>query len=139
MTPCRRSSVAEETGLVNGVGGRMGGRACAWMLRFGPTTSASRSTVACAPWSQSAAVVMDALKHLGLPRWSGSRSRLPDRAAGVRHRARHCHALRLLGLRISMDDFGTGFSSLERYLRSLFDKIKIDQIAVRDLAANRDA
>jgi EAL domain-containing protein (putative c-di-GMP-specific phosphodiesterase class I) len=38
-----------------------------------------------------------------------------------------------------MDDFGTGFSSLS-YLRSFpFDKIKIDQIFVRDLAANRDA
>ena len=49
------------------------------------------------------------------------------------------HALRSLGLRISMDDFGTGFSSLS-YLRSFpFDKIKIDQIFVRDLAANRDA
>ncbi len=37
------------------------------------------------------------------------------------------HALRGLGLSISMDDFGTGYSSLS-YLRSFpFDKIKIDR------------
>ncbi len=45
------------------------------------------------------------------------------------------HQLRELGVRISMDDFGTGFSSLG-YLRSFpFDKIKIDQSFVRDLTA----
>ena len=45
------------------------------------------------------------------------------------------HQLRAMGVRISMDDFGTGFSSLS-YLRSFpFDKIKIDQSFVRDLTA----
>jgi diguanylate cyclase (GGDEF)-like protein len=42
--------------------------------------------------------------------------------------------LRALGVRVSMDDFGTGFSSLS-YLRSFpFDKIKIDQSFVRTLS-----
>jgi len=49
------------------------------------------------------------------------------------------HQLRALGVRISMDDFGTGFSSLS-YLRSFpFDKIKIDQSFVRDLTAGASA
>ena len=48
------------------------------------------------------------------------------------------HQLREIGVHISMDDFGTGYSSLS-YLRSFpFDKIKIDQSFVRELAERPD-
>jgi len=45
------------------------------------------------------------------------------------------HQLRELGVGISMDDFGTGFSSLSSLHSFPFDKIKIDQSFVRDLTA----
>lgn len=47
-------------------------------------------------------------------------------------------ALRDMGISISLDDFGTGYASLS-YLRSFpFDKIKIDQCFVRDIATRAD-
>jgi diguanylate cyclase (GGDEF)-like protein len=49
------------------------------------------------------------------------------------------HEFRSLGIRIAMDDFGTGFSSLN-YLRSFpFDKIKIDKSFIRDMSKGDDA
>lgn len=47
--------------------------------------------------------------------------------------------LRKLGLSLSLDDFGTGFSSMS-YLRSFpFDKVKIDKSFISDLETNEDS
>ncbi|MEJ0074725.1 MAG: EAL domain-containing protein [Alphaproteobacteria bacterium] len=43
------------------------------------------------------------------------------------------HNLRDLGVRIAMDDFGTGFSSLSYLHRFPFDKIKIDRCFINNL------
>ena len=46
--------------------------------------------------------------------------------------------LRLLGIRLSIDDFGTGFSSLAYLRRFPIDTIKIDRAFIRDVTLNAD-
>jgi diguanylate cyclase (GGDEF)-like protein len=84
--------------------------------------------------------VVDALSGSGLP---AHRLNLEITESVLLRRTqqvlRVLHELRDLGVSISMDDFGTGYSSLS-YLRSFpFDKIKIDQSFIRDLAHDDDA
>ncbi len=54
------------------------------------------------------------------------------------HVLRTLHDIRAQGVRVAMDDFGTGFSSLGYLARFPFDKIKIDQSFVRGLTIRPD-
>jgi diguanylate cyclase (GGDEF)-like protein/PAS domain S-box-containing protein len=141
ISPAEFIPVAEETGLINGLGGLMLRRACADAAHWPEDV---RVAVNLSPLQfrtgNLLSIVMDALKQSGLParrlELEITETLLLEKSGQV---LATLHALRALGVRISMDDFGTGYSSLS-YLRSFpFDKIKIDQSFVRDLAANRDA
>jgi diguanylate cyclase (GGDEF)-like protein/PAS domain S-box-containing protein len=141
ISPAEFIPVAEETGLINGLGGLMLRRACADAALWPEDV---RVAVNLSPLQfrtgNLLSIVMDALKQSGL---SPKRLELEITETLLLEKSGQVlatlHALRALGVRISMDDFGTGYSSLS-YLRSFpFDKIKIDQSFVRDLAANRDA
>jgi diguanylate cyclase (GGDEF)-like protein/PAS domain S-box-containing protein len=48
-------------------------------------------------------------------------------------------AIRALGVRLSLDDFGTGFSSLSQLSRYPFDSIKIDRSFIEQLASGDPA
>jgi diguanylate cyclase (GGDEF)-like protein/PAS domain S-box-containing protein len=141
ISPAEFIPVAEETGLIAGLGGLMLRRACAdaahWPddIRVAVNLSPLQFRV-----GNLFSVVMDALNKSGLPprrlELEITETLLLEKSGEV---LATLHALRALGVRISMDDFGTGYSSLS-YLRSFpFDKIKIDQSFVRDLAGNREA
>lgn len=141
ISPAEFIPVAEETGLINGLGGLMLRRACTDAAEWPDDV---RVAVNLSPLQfrtgNLLAVVNDALRQSGLParrlELEITETLLLEKSSQV---LATLHALRALGVRISMDDFGTGYSSLS-YLRSFpFDKIKIDQSFVRDLAANRDA
>jgi diguanylate cyclase (GGDEF)-like protein/PAS domain S-box-containing protein len=141
ISPAEFIPVAEETGLINGLGGLMLRRACADAALWPEDV---RVAVNLSPLQfrtgNLLSIVMDALKQSGLSpkrlELEITETLLLEKSAQV---LATLHALRALGVHISMDDFGTGYSSLS-YLRSFpFDKIKIDQSFVRDLAANRDA
>jgi diguanylate cyclase (GGDEF)-like protein/PAS domain S-box-containing protein len=141
VSPAEFIHVAEDTGLINALGGLMLRHACADAATWPDDV---RVAVNLSPLQFRTGnllpMVMDALKQSGLPakrlELEITETLLLEKSSQV---LATLHALRTLGVRISMDDFGTGYSSLS-YLRSFpFDKIKIDQSFVRDLAANHEA
>jgi len=141
ISPAEFIPVAEETGLINAVGGLMLRRACSDAAQWPDDV---RVAVNLSPLQfrlgNLLSLVVDTLQQSGLPakrlELEITETLLLEKSSEV---LATLHALRALGVRISMDDFGTGYSSLS-YLRSFpFDKIKIDQSFVRDVAANPDA
>ncbi|WP_342358599.1 PAS-domain containing protein [Terrarubrum flagellatum] len=140
VSPAEFIPLAEETGLINPIGEWVLRRACAEAAHW---PDPIRIAVNMSPIQfrnrELPILVMNALAASGLP---------PRRleieiteAALMTHDAATIailHELRGLGVRISMDDFGVGYSSLS-YLRSFpFDKIKIDRSFVADLDRNKD-
>jgi diguanylate cyclase (GGDEF)-like protein len=140
VPPSEFIRLAEEIGVISPLGEWVLRQACTEAVRWprdikvavnvSPVQFRSRGLVA---------AVMNALKTSGLP---ASRLEveitesilLEDTDANLST----LNQLRDLGVKISMDDFGTGYSSLN-YLRSFrFDKIKIDQSFIRDLARKED-
>ena len=133
--------LAEETGLIVPIGEWVLVRACAeaasWpqsvkvAVNLSPAQFKSRRLVE---------AVTDALTAASLP---ASRLELEITESVLLDSSDNTLAtlnrLRDLGVRVSMDDFGTGNSSLS-YLRSFpFDKIKIDRSFVKDLASHSDS
>jgi diguanylate cyclase (GGDEF)-like protein len=141
VPPAQFITLAEEIGIIVPLGAWVMHAACAvaasWPagLRIAVNVSAMQFKT-----SGLAACVTSALAASGLPARRleleiTESVLLADNAATLDV----LRDMRARGVRISMDDFGTGHSSLS-YLRSFpFDKIKIDQSFVRDLEDSADS
>jgi diguanylate cyclase (GGDEF)-like protein/PAS domain S-box-containing protein len=140
VSPADFIPLAEETGLILPIGEWVLRRACAEAARWpdgikvavnlSPVQFKNRGLVA---------VVLQALAEAGL---APHRLELEITEAVLLQNddvtIAMLHELRSHGIRIAMDDFGVGYSSLS-YLRSFpFDKIKIDRSFIADLDRNRE-
>jgi diguanylate cyclase (GGDEF)-like protein/PAS domain S-box-containing protein len=132
--------IAEETGLIASLGAQVLRQACADASKW---PAHVKVAVNLSPLQFRTGnlfgAVKQALDQTGL---SPKRLELEITETLLLEKADHVlatlHALRALGVGISMDDFGTGYSSLS-YLRSFpFDKIKIDRSFVHDLGSNTE-
>ncbi|MCP1548661.1 MULTISPECIES: EAL domain-containing protein [Methylorubrum] len=141
VSPADFIPLAEETGTIGEIGEWVLHKACSEAATW-PAGIGVAVNVSAAQFRNAAVVraVMDALAASGLP---AHRLELEITESVLLNDSvttlATLHTLKRLGVRVAMDDFGTGFSSLS-YLQSFpFDKIKIDQSFVRNLAATGNA
>ncbi len=138
ISPAEFIPIAEASGLIIPIGELALRRACAEAMRW-PASTRLCVNLSPAQFKSETLVqsVVDALEASGLP---ANRLELEITETVLLEENRNnlsvLHRLRALGIRISLDDFGTGNSSLS-YLRAFpFDKIKIDRSFVKELPAN---
>jgi EAL domain-containing protein (putative c-di-GMP-specific phosphodiesterase class I) len=139
VPPAEFIPIAEESGLINQIGEIVLREACREAATWAkPLTIAVNVSPLQFRTSDLTTVVHETLMETGL---APSRLELEitenvfiddfSRAISILSR------LKTLGVRIALDDFGSGYSSLS-YLHSFsFDKIKIDRTFIGDLEDNR--
>ncbi|WP_299811382.1 EAL domain-containing protein [uncultured Roseibium sp.] len=141
VPPSQFIPIAEENGLILEIG--------AWVLRTACHEAAGWSApvkiavnIAQVQLSDSKfpGFVERTLKRSGL---DPARLELEITETGIiadtTHALQIIHQLKRLGVRIVMDDYGTGYSSLATLQAFPFDKIKIDREFVKDLGRNRQS
>ena len=144
ILPGRFIPIAEETGLINGIGEWVLKEACrqcrSWMdLGLKPGVMAVNLSAVQFRQRGLTQLVSAALKEAGLPpQWLELEITETTLMHDSRRIAETLEELKALGVRLSMDDFGTGYSSLSYLKRLPIDKIKIDQSFVRGLPDNEE-
>jgi diguanylate cyclase (GGDEF)-like protein len=141
VPPLEFIRIAEETGLIAPIGDWVLNQACVdaaeWPGQFLVAVNVSPSQFKSPAFVQS---VARALAKSGLPprrlELEITELVLLNDVDGALELIRQ---LKKRGVSIAMDDFGTGYSSLG-YLRTFpFDRIKIDQSFIRDVATDKDS
>jgi diguanylate cyclase (GGDEF)-like protein len=131
--------IAEETGLILPIGEWVLRNACAEAARWAKPLKLSVN-IAAAQVSQSnlPRIVHEALIESGL---SPARLELEITEASIiedlHGTLQILRQLKLLGVDIAMDDYGTGYASLSTLQKFPFDKIKIDRSFVEGVGADR--
>jgi diguanylate cyclase (GGDEF)-like protein len=147
VAPSTFVPLAEETGLVVALGRWVLGTACAqlrrWEATAGPADRPSvRVNLSRCELEQPTLLrdVADALEHSGV---SGAQLTLELPEAAVMRRPEESfvtmHALRELGVRLAIDDFGSAASSLGHLQRFPVDELKIDRAFVHAAPEDADA
>jgi EAL domain-containing protein (putative c-di-GMP-specific phosphodiesterase class I) len=142
ISPGEFIPIAEETGLVVPIGGWVLRTACkqaaAWRREFGFGVPVSVNLAARQLTRPGlAAQVLSALGEAGAPAQDlileiTEHGVLEDFAAAFRH----LQEVRALGVRVAVDDFGTGWSSLSYLQRLPVDELKIDRSFVATLGVD---
>jgi len=140
VSPTNFIPIAEDTGLILELGEWALHRACqdamSWPDNVKVTVNLSALQFA---EGDPAAMTARALERTGL---AASRLELEiTETVLMRNEERTLEALgslRRLGVRISLDDFGTAFASLSYLRKFAFDKIKIDRSFVQELCERAD-
>jgi diguanylate cyclase (GGDEF)-like protein len=135
VPPSQFISVAEEMGLIVEIGKRVLQKACLECLRW-PEATAVAVNLSPVQFSRSnvPAVVRDVLEETNL---SASRLEVEITESTLLQDTIKTHndlfQLQNLGVKISLDDFGTAYSSLSYLHNYPFHKVKIDQSFLRGL------
>lgn len=133
--------LAEETGLIMQIGEWVMREACRQAVSWPEPLSVAVNLSSKQFLSPALpAMVVQALASSGLPpqrlEVEITESAFADNAEKT---LETLHALQGLGVRITLDDFGTGYTSLGHLRLFPFNKLKIDQSFVRDLAPEGNA
>jgi diguanylate cyclase (GGDEF)-like protein/PAS domain S-box-containing protein len=146
VLPARFIPLAEETGLIHGIGRWVLETAClqskAWQEAGLAACSVAVNVSARQLKGENlVALVGQTLREVGL---EGSHLELELTETLVMQDPEHfipiLGKIKDLGVELAVDDFGTGYSSLSYLKRFPFDRLKIDQSFVRDIATdNNDA
>jgi len=144
IPPMELIPLAEGTGIIVPLGALVLRRACAqarvWRDHGHGDLSVAVNLSARQLQHEVVAQVAAALEQTGLPprllQLEITEAGILQNAEAIEHTLRE---LRKQGVRISIDDFGLGYSSLRHLRRLPIDSLKIDRSFIRDLTRDPDA